>query len=141
MEGRKGTVVRCPVISTPAILCLCSFSLSFLPVSLFSSSSSTSSLPLICSPSFNSSSSPPPSSLLNSPLIFSRCFPPFSSQIFVSKVELRDPDKTYNKMTIEELSSLWPDVCVCVCACVCMCVRVCVCVYCARVCLCVFMQV
>ena len=32
-------------------------------------------------------------------------------QVFVSKTDMRDPEKVYNKMTLEDLSSLWPDVC------------------------------
>ena len=31
-------------------------------------------------------------------------------QIFVSNTDLRDPEKAYNKMTVGNLSSLWPNV-------------------------------
>jgi endothelin-converting enzyme len=31
------------------------------------------------------------------------------AEVFVSKTDMRDPEKVYNKMTLGDLSSLWPD--------------------------------
>ena len=38
----------------------------------------------------------------------------------MSNTDLRDPEKAYNKMTVGNLSSLWPDVSVLTVFCVCL---------------------